>query len=137
MRRLGDANVQALFNALLLFVFVTRGFTNKDLRQTFAVMLGRRADDISPGRMSYELRRLRLHGLIRRQPHTHRYHLTDEGLRTALFYTRVYARILRPVMALVTPPSPAPAAKSPRAFVAAETAINAWCDEAHIAPGKA
>jgi hypothetical protein len=132
--RFADTNVQALLNALLLFVFVARGFTNKDLRQAFAVMLGRRPDDISPGRMSYELRRLRLHGLNRRQPKTHRYHLTDEGLRTALFYTRVYARILRPAMALVLPQAPARSHGALRTFAAAEFAINAWCDEANMAP---
>ena len=97
--RFGDANAQAVLNAVLMFVFVARGFTNQDLRQQFAVLLGKRADEISPGRMSYELRRLRLHGLIERLPKTHRYRLTDEGLRTALFYTRVYSRILRPAMA--------------------------------------
>ena len=67
-----------------MFVFVARGFTNKYLRQVFAVLLGRRPEDIMPGGMSYELRRLRLHGLIERLPKTHRYRLTDEGLRTAM-----------------------------------------------------
>jgi hypothetical protein len=57
------------------------------------------------------LRRLRLHGLIERLPKTHRYRLTDEGLRTALFYTRVYSRLLRPAMAprIPSPPSDSPA----------------------------
>jgi hypothetical protein len=131
--RFGDANAQAVLNAVLMFVFVARGFTNKDLRQQFAVLLGKRADDITPGRMSYELRRLRLHGLIERLPGTHRYLLTDEGLRTALFYTRVYSRILRPAMA---PVIPAASQASPQAllqFRAANAAINSWCDEAHIA----
>ena len=77
--------MQALLNALLLFVLVARGFANKNLRQAFAVLLGRRAEDVLPGRMSYELRRLRLHGLIERPLKTHRYRLTDEGLQTALF----------------------------------------------------
>ena len=131
--RFGDANAQALLNALLMFVFVARGFTHKDLRQQFAVLLGKRAEDVSPGRMSYELRRLRLHGLIERLPGTHRYRLTDEGLRTALFYTRVYSRILRPAMAPVVPDAPAGAPTSLRRFHAAEAAVNAWCDEAHIA----
>ena len=116
-----------------MFVFVARGFTNKDLRQQFAVLLGKRADDISPGRMSYELRRLRLHGLIERLPKTHRYRLTDEGLRTALFYTRVYSRILRPAMAPVVPAAPAASPQALRQFHAAEAAVNSWCDEAHIA----
>ena len=116
-----------------MFVFVARGFTNKDLRQAYAVLLGKRPEEITPGRMSDELRRLRLHGLIERLPKTHRYRLTDEGLRTALFYTRVYSRLLRPAMA---PLIPSPSSDSPadlRRFQAAEAAVNSWCDEAHIA----
>ncbi len=132
--RFGDAHAQAVLNAVLMFVFVARGFTNKDLRQQFAVLLGKRADEISPGRMSYELRRLRLHGLIERLPKTHRYRLTDQGLRTALFYTRVYSRILRPAMAPAVPTAPACSPSSLRRFHAVETAVDAWCDEAHIAP---
>jgi hypothetical protein len=131
--RFGDANAQAVLNAVLMFVFVARGFTNKDLRQQFAVLLGKRADEISAGRMSYELRRLRLHGLIERLPRTHRYRLTDEGLRTALFYTRVYARILRPGMAPIVPAAPASSPQALRQFHAAEDAVNSWCDQAHIA----
>jgi hypothetical protein len=127
--RFGDANAQALLNALLMFVFVARGFTNKDLRQAFAVLLGRPADDITPGRMSYELRRLRLHGLIHRLPKAHRYQLTDEGLRTALFYTRVYSRLLRPAMVPITPPGD-PASQT--AFNTAQAAIECWCDDVHI-----
>jgi hypothetical protein len=130
--RFGDANAQAVLNAVLMFVFVARGFTSKDLRQQFAVLLGKRADEISPGRMSYELRRLRLHGLIERLPKTHRYRLTDDGLRTALFYTRVYARILRPAMAPAIPAAPTGASKALRQFHAAEAAVSAWCEEAHI-----
>jgi len=118
---------------VLMFVFVARGFTNKELRQQFAVLLGKRADDITPGRMSYELRRLRLHGLIERLPKTHRYRLTDEGLRTALFYTRVYSRILRPAMAPVMPAAPAGSHQALRQFHAAEAAISSWCDQAQIA----
>jgi hypothetical protein len=131
--RFGDANAQAVLNAVLMFVFVARGFTNKDLRQQFAVLLGKRADEISPGRMSYELRRLRLHGLIERLPKTHRYRLTDEGLRTALFYTRVYSRILRPALAPVVPAAPQGSPQAMRRFHAAEDAVNSWCDEAYIA----
>jgi hypothetical protein len=131
--RFGDANAQAVLNALLMFVFVARGFTNKEVRQQFAVLRGKRADEISPGRMSYELRRLRLHAMIARLPGTHRYRLTDEGLRTALFYTRVYARILRPAMAPVVPAALAASPKALRQFNAAEAALNSWCDETHIA----
>jgi hypothetical protein len=130
--RFGDANAQAVLNAVLMFVFITGGFTNKDLRQQFAVLLGKRADDISPGRMSYELRRLRLHGLIERLPKTHRYRLTDQGLRTALLYTRVYSRILRPAMAPTIPGTCATSPASLRQFNAAKAAVDSWCDQANI-----
>ena len=131
--RFGDTNAQALLNAVLMFVFVARGFTNAELRQSYAVLLGKRTDEITPGRMSYELRRLRLHGLIERLPGSHRYRLTDEGLRTALFYTRVYSRILRPVMAPPIPIVPANSPAAHRSFSNAAAAVNSWCDEAHIA----
>ena len=46
--------------------------------------------------MTYDLRRLRLHGLIIRVPHTNTYVLTPEGIRTAVFFTKVHDRVLRP-----------------------------------------
>jgi hypothetical protein len=132
--RFADPKVQALLHALVMFVFVARGFTNQDLRHGYAVLLGLHAGDITPGRMSYELRRLRLHGLIERVPNTRRYHLTDLGLQTALFYTRVYSRILRPGLALVSPQAPAASPASlQRSFRTVEHAVNTWCDEAKIA----
>jgi Mn-dependent DtxR family transcriptional regulator len=50
----------------------------------------------SPARMTSDLRRLRPHGLIKRIPQSHRYRVTDSGLRVALFFTKVHSRILRP-----------------------------------------
>lgn len=131
--RFGDVNAQALLNATLMFVFAARGFTNNDLRQSFAVLLGKPTQDITPGRMSYELRRLRLHGLITRLPKTHRYRLTEEGLRTALFYTRVYSRLLCPAMAPIIPSAPADSPAALRQFHAVEAAVSSWCDQAYIA----
>lgn len=54
--------------------------------------------------MSYDLRRLRLHGLIERIPMTHRYDLTDLGLQTALAYTLAHDRVLRPGLAELADP---------------------------------
>jgi len=39
----------------------------------------------TPGQMIYDLRRLRLAGLIRRIEHTNRYVLAPEGTRTVIF----------------------------------------------------
>jgi hypothetical protein len=55
--------------------------------------------------MTYDLRRLRLHGFIERLPGTHRYRVTTYGVRAGLFCRRAYARLLRLGLALVLPPS--------------------------------
>jgi hypothetical protein len=65
----------------------------------------------APGQMTYDLRRLRLNGLIRRLPHTNRYTLTEDGIRIAVFYTKVYNRLLVPLTAAdqgAGPPTSAP-----------------------------
>jgi hypothetical protein len=49
--------------------------------------------------MTYDLRRLRLNGLIRRIEHTHTHVLTPEGQRIAIFCTKLYNRLLRPLAA--------------------------------------
>jgi hypothetical protein len=49
--------------------------------------------------MTYDLRRLRLGGLIRRIEHTNRYVLTTDGIKFAVFYTKLHNRLLRPLMA--------------------------------------
>jgi predicted deacylase len=54
---------------------------------------------MTQGRMSYDLRRLRLHGLIEPIPGTHRYTVTDRGLRIAIFLTRVLTQLVRPGLA--------------------------------------
>src|SRR3954451_18749511 len=61
---------------------------------------------ITQGRMTYDLRRLRLHGMIERIPKTHRYRVTDFGLRAALYFTRVHARLYRPGIAQSLPNAP-------------------------------
>src|SRR5271170_3202875 len=77
---------------LVLFSFQLRGFTNQEMRALLAQLLGRDPAHYPVGRMTYDLRRLRLHGLIERIPKSHRYDVTPAGLRIALFFTRTYAR---------------------------------------------
>ena len=50
------------------------------------------------GRLTYQLRRLRLHGLIERVPASHRYTVTEKGLRVAMWFTRCHARLFRPAL---------------------------------------
>jgi hypothetical protein len=95
--RFADPRVQALLAALCVFRLLPDGFANRDLRALIAPLLGRPAQTITAGHMTYDLRRLRLHGLIQRIPHTFRYRVTDTGLRHALFLTRLHDRVLRGV----------------------------------------
>ena len=60
-----------------------------------AQLLGVPAESITPGKMTYDLRRLRQHGLIERIPRTFRYQVTDAGIAHALFLTRLHDRFLR------------------------------------------
>jgi hypothetical protein len=101
--RFADRMVQALFSALLVFRLLPRGFSNRELRDHWASLLGQPAQNMTQGQMTYHLRRLRLHGVIERIPRTHRYRVTDQGWRTALFCTRCYNRILRPGLARIIP----------------------------------
>ena len=83
--------------------------------------------------MTYDLRRLRLHGLIERQPKRHRYRVTDAGLRLALFLPRVWARTLRPGLATVMPDRAPNDHVLRRAFERLEHAMDDWCAEAKVA----
>jgi hypothetical protein len=97
--RYADPCVLALFSALLVFRLLPKGFSNRELREHLAPLLGKDPGEFTQGRMTYQLRRLRLHGLIVRQSGSHRYEVTRQGLRIALFFTRSYARVVRPGLA--------------------------------------
>jgi len=76
---------------------------------------------------------LRLHGLIARRPGTHRYRVTEPGLRLALFFTRVHARLFRPGLSLVLPDATQQDAPPRRAFTQLERAMGHWRAEAKLA----
>ena len=119
--RLGDQRSHALLAALLKFRLHPNGFTNRDLRELTAELRGLPSQQVSTGQMTYDLRRLRMHGLIERIPHTHRYQLTDTGLRTAMFLTRVHDRFLPTGLAHLNDPADHQLA---RAHTAYDKAIN-------------
>jgi hypothetical protein len=102
--RFGDKRVQALFAVLALLSLKIEGFRNRQLRPLLAQMLGLEESDITQGMMSYDLRRLRLHGLIERIEKSHRYRLTKEGLAVVHLYHRTYARLLRPALSVINGP---------------------------------
>jgi hypothetical protein len=96
--RFGEQLAQAIFSALLVLRLLPRGFRSADLREHLAPLLGVDPSQWTQGRLTYQLRRLRLHGLIERAPASHRYTLTDKGLRVAMWFTRCHARLFRPAL---------------------------------------
>ena len=101
--RFGDPRVQALAGALCHTLSAVTGITNKSLR---ALMTGLLGGSYSMNQASYDLTRLRVNGLIQRIPGRNTYTLTSDGLRFAIFYSKVHDRLLRPLLATDQPPAP-------------------------------
>lgn len=131
--RFDDPRAQALMATLVLFVFQVRGFSHRDIREPLARLLGLDPTTLTPGRMTYDLRRLRLHGLIERIPKTHRYRLTPFGRRIAIFFNRVYARLLRPQLSVIATAAPPDAPGLSAAFGRLDSAIADACLQLRLA----
>ena len=130
--RFGEPRTMALLACLCCYQHLFAGLTNRSLRELIAGLI--------PGygarQMTYDLRRLRRKGFIQRIPRTHRYQITSEGRRLAVFFTKTYTRIVNPSLAELDPALPhdiaesTPLAKSWRAY---KRAIDDRIKEARIA----
>ena len=103
--RFGDPRSMALLSLLAVFRLSVRGFTNRDLRAHLAPLLGLLPGAMTAGQATYDLRRLRIHGLIERIPHTNRYLPTEDGLRAAIVLTQTHERLLSPALASASDPA--------------------------------
>jgi hypothetical protein len=129
--RFGDPRVMALLACLCAYTHLFQGLTNHSLRELVAGLI----PGYSARQMTYDLRRLRRKGLIRRLPRSQRYELTDHGRRIAVFLTKTYTRIVTPSLTELDPTLPAEiAARSPlaRAWRAFEHALDARIADAAI-----
>jgi uncharacterized protein (TIGR02246 family) len=95
--RFGDPRTMALVGALCIAINTVAGFTNRSLRTQVAGLL---ATTYTASQMTYDLRRLRRKGLIQRLSRSNTYVLTPDGTRVAIFYTKIYGRLLRPLLAV-------------------------------------
>jgi hypothetical protein len=130
--RWGEPRTMALLAAVSAFAFAPRGFSNRDLRDRIAALHNPGPKGYSPQRMTYDLRRLRLKHLIQRVPKSHRYVLTETGRRAALFLTKAYARLVRPVLDRLDPQLPDAPDPLRRAWRACEKAFAIATDEARM-----
>ncbi len=83
--------------------------------------------------MTYDLRRLREHGLIHRIPRSRRYQVTDTGLQHALLFTHAHDHLLIPGLAELTDPSPPAPSKLRTAARAYQAAFDDLARQAHLA----
>jgi hypothetical protein len=125
--RFGDPRVQALAGALAVTAHLIGGLSNKTLRPLVVSLLG---EPYSQARCSYDLRRLKLKGLIVRLPHSNTYVLTEDGQRFAVFYTKVHNRLLRPLLAADQTPAPL---EVRQALKVLDRAVTDYIDDARIA----
>jgi hypothetical protein len=109
--RFGDPRVMATLAATCRFAHVFTGFSNHDLREAVASLLG---CDYTARQATYDLRRLSRKKVIARIPGTFRYQLTPFGREIAVFFTKTYGRVLTPGLALLDPDLPAEVAKRSR-----------------------
>lgn len=109
--RFGEPRVMALFATIASFEHVTRGLTNRGLREHMADLYD---PDYNSRQATYDLRRLRLKSLVERVEGTHTYRVTARGRAIATFFTRLAARVVVPALTgLDSVPPPAPRAPSP------------------------
>jgi len=129
--RFGEERVMALLSCLCSYRHLFAGLTNRSLRELVAALI----PGYSARQMTYDLRRLRRKGLIRRVPRSQRYEITDHGRRIAVFLTKTYTRILNPTLTELDPTLPDEIAqRSPlaRAWRAYEQALDARIADASL-----
>jgi hypothetical protein len=100
--RFGDPRVMALLACLCHWGHLFAGLTNRSLRE----LIAEQVPGYSARQATYDLRRLRRKGLIRRVPRSHRYELTDHGRMIAVFFTKTHTRIVNPSLAELDPRLP-------------------------------
>jgi hypothetical protein len=93
--RFGDPRTIALLGSIAAFAHVIGGLTNKSLR---AQMAAHWRPDYSSAQASYDLRRLRLKGLIERLERSNTYRVTPHGLRVSAFFTQLATRVIVPAL---------------------------------------
>ena len=104
---LDDLRLLALWQALTCFAhLVGRGtFQTKDLLPEVQHALNR--PDYKLSQLRYDLGKLRAKGLVLRLVGTQRYQITSEGYRLAVFYSKIYHRLLAPLTSAICTPIPA------------------------------
>jgi hypothetical protein len=93
--RFGEPRTMALLSSIAAFAHVFAGLTNRTLREHMAA---RWDAAYSANQATYDLRRLRLKGLIERVHGTNTYRVTRHGRTVAVFLTVLATRVVIPAL---------------------------------------
>ena len=133
--RFGQPRTMALFAALSRFAPALNGFRHGELRPIIQTILNVAPEAYTASQMSYDLRRLRLKGLVARLAGTHTYCLTSYGRRVAYLMTKLQQRIFNLAGLALNAAADVPATLA-KAFHEIDTELERLVANAHLAPAE-
>jgi hypothetical protein len=131
--RFADPRLMAILEVLACHAYIPKDIGNRSLRGAVAQRLQGVLDNYSSAQMTYDLRRLRLKGLIERIGKSHRYHLTDLGIKVVTFFTKLYRRLFAPGLAALLPDQTFPSDLANALNHVAEV-LQSWIEQAFYVP---
>ena len=131
--RFADPRIMAALESLACHAYIPREISNRSLRETIAQRLEGVLETYSSAQMTYDLRRLRLKGVIERIGNSHRYRLTDFGIKVVIFFTKLYHRLFCPGLASLLPLQPYPSDLA-LALQHVTEVLRSWTDQAFLLP---
>ena len=112
---------------------LTARLLNRDVRERVSAYPGLDPGPMRPGPNELRPAPLASTWPVERIDGSYRYRLTERGLKMAMFYTRVYNRILRPDLSHLAPEAVVGNSVMHRRFTAMTNTINDFCDQAKMA----
>jgi hypothetical protein len=131
--RFADPRTMAVLEVLACHAYIPKEIGNSSLRGAVAQRLEGVLDSYSSAQMTYDLRRLRLKGLIERIGNSHRYRLTVLGMKVVTFFTKLYHRLFAPGLAALVPDQTFPSDLANALNQVAEV-LQSWSDKAFALP---
>jgi predicted MarR family transcription regulator len=131
--RFADPRSMAVLEVLACHAYIPKEIGNRSLRGAVAQRLEGVLNSYSNAQMTYDLRRLRLKGLIERIGKSHRYQLTDLGMKVVTFFTNLYHRLFAPGLAALLPDQAFPSDLA-NALNRVADVLHSWTDQAFILP---
>jgi hypothetical protein len=133
--RFGQPRVMALFAALSRFAPSLNGFRHAEVREIVPALLGITPDTYTTSQMTYDLRRLRLKGLIARIDGKHVYILTTYGRKVVYLMTKLHQRIFDMASAAIETTATLPSQLA-SAFRQLDVELDKLVADAQLAPAQ-